>query len=484
MKSQDRPTSPSHPAEPSRITVPRYSYYALSVLTLVNFLNYIDRQILPTVVTSIQHDLHLSDTEFGALEGALLISFTVLAPVFGWLGDRFSRGRLLAMAAVIWSLATGLTAIVDHAPFFLPGFTLRIPLAGLPIALSGLAVTLCLVRAIVGVGESSYSTITPTLIADYFPPLKRATALGVFQIAIPMGFALGYVIGVVLGKFFGWRMAFMIVGLPGLITAAFVWRLREPARGSTETTLRSPKTPSPTGKRESWIRTCWRILTTRDWLLSTAGYAALTFVLGAFATWAMKLLEQEKQMGKLTAGITLGVVTLLAGFAGSFGGGWIADRVAARRRDGYFLVCAASSLLGIVPALLALVLHRPLLFVPAMFFTVFFLFINNAPFHAILVGSVPPAIRATAMALNIVAIHMGGDLISRFGVGVLSDSLARGQAGLLAGIASVLGIDPTRDHLTAALLVVPAGLLISALFFLWGARKHSHQPSLTRPQPS
>jgi len=119
-----------------------------------------------------------------------------------------------------------------------------------------------------------------------------------------------------------------------------------------------------------------------------------------------------------------------------------------------------------------------------MFFTVFFLFINNAPFHAILVGSVPPAIRATAMALNIVAIHMGGDLISRFGVGVLSDSLARGQAGLLAGIASALGIDPTRDHLTAALLVVPAGLLISALFFLWGARKHSHQSSLTRPQPS
>src|SRR5882672_8864131 len=234
MESQDGPTLPSHPAEPSRITVPRYSYYALSVLTLVNFLNYIDRQILPTVVTSIQHDLHLSDTEFGALEGALLISFTVLAPVFGWLGDRFSRGRLLAMAAVIWSLATGLTAIVDHAPFFLPGFTLRIPLAGLPIALSGLAVTLCLVRAVVGVGESSYSTITPTLIADYFPPLKRATALGVFQIAIPMGFALGYVIGVVLDKFFGWRMAFMIVGLPGLITAWFVWRLREPLRGAND----------------------------------------------------------------------------------------------------------------------------------------------------------------------------------------------------------------------------------------------------------
>jgi hypothetical protein len=165
------------------------------------------------------------------------------------------------------------------------------------------------------------------------------------------------------------------------------------------------------------------------------------------------------------------VITLVAGFAGSFGGGWIADRVAAKRRNGYFLVCAASSLLGIVPAVLALALHRPILFLPAIFFTVFFLFINNAPFHAILVSSVPPAIRATAMALNIVAIHMMGDLISRFGVGVLSDSVAAGRLPLLAGLASTLGIDPLQQHLTAALLVVPFGLLISALFFFWGGRR-------------
>ena len=475
MDSQAKPTSPGRLAEPSQnlTTVSRYSYYALSVLTAVNFLNYIDRQILPTVATSIQRDLHLSDTEYGAMEAALLISFTVLAPLFGWLGDRFSRTQLIAVAAVIWSLATGLTAIADHSPFFLPGFAVHIPLAGLPIALSGLAVTLCLVRAIVGVGESSYSTITPTLIADYFPPLKRATALGVFQIAIPMGFALGYVIGVVLEKFFGWRMAFMIVGLPGLVTAAFVWKLREPTRGSTEQNAASVPVKAEADKQESWVRTCWRILSTRDWLLSTLGYAALTFVLGAFATWAMKLLEEDKHMSKLSAGITLGVITLFAGFAGSFGGGWIADRVAARLRNGYFLVCAVSSLCGIIPAVIALVLHRPLLYLPAIFFTVFFLFINNAPFHAILVGSVPPTIRATAMALNIVAIHMGGDVISRFGVGVLSDSLKDGRARLIGAFARLLGIDPIQEHLTAALLVVPAGLFVSSLFFLWGARKRA-----------
>jgi MFS family permease len=478
MDSPARPTQSGRLSEPAQAltNVPRYSYYALGVLTGVNFLNYIDRQILPTVATSIQHDLHLSDTEYGAMEGALLISFTVLAPLFGWLGDRFSRTKLMATAAIVWCLATGLTAITDHSPFFLPGFTLHIPLAGLPIALSGMAVTLCLVRAIVGVGESSYSTITPTLIADYFPPVRRATALGIFQIAIPMGFALGYVIGAALDQFFGWRMAFMIVGLPGLVTALFVWRLKEPVRGTTEIHA-EPSPPSPNEKRPPFLRTCWQILSTRDWLLSTAGYAALTFVLGAFATWAKKLLEEDKHMGKLSAGIALGVITLLAGFAGSFGGGWIADRVVAKWRNGYFLVCAASSLMGIVPAVLALALHQPMFFLPAVFFTVFFLFINNAPFHAILVGSVPPSIRATAMALNIVAIHMLGDLISRFGVGVLSDSVSAGRLPLLGNFASAIGIDPVTQHLTTALLVVPVGLFVSALFFLWGARKRS-SPSL------
>ena len=279
--------------------------------------------------------------------------------------------------------------------------------------------------------------------------------------------------------FFGWRMAFMVVGLPGLITAVIVWRLNEPERGQSD--RESGNMPIPhvdTASesqlaRESWVRTCWRILRTRNWLLSTAGYTALSFVLGAFATWASSLLQEEKHMSAIGANVVLGVTTLAAGAAGTFGGGWIADRVAAKRRNGYFLVCAASSLLGVVPAILALATHQASFFIPAIFFTVFFLFINNAPFHAILVNSVPPAIRASAMALNIVVIHSFGDLISRLGVGILSDSLSMGHAVALAAFARSLGIDAIREHLTAALLVVPLGLFVSSFFFLWGARKHA-----------
>ena len=462
------PPAPDTRFQAARSQVPRYSYYALAILTLVNFLNYIDRQILPSVAPLMMKDLGLTDTEIGAMEAALLLSFTVLAPLFGRLGDRYSRAKLMASAAVIWSVATALTGVMDTLPI-LPGpVRFNVPLVQFTLALSGVAIVLCLVRAIVGVGESSYSTITPSLIADYFPPKRRATALGVFQAAIPMGFALGYVIGVVLAYFFGWRMAFMIVGVPGLITAALVWRLREPVRGALDEVHEKDAKPDTTS-RESFLATSWRILRTRDWFLSTAGYTALTFVLGAFATWATILLVREKGLSVTQAGIVLGVVTLLAGAAGTFGGGWLADRLIAKRRNAYFLVCAVSSALGIVPVFVVLTTNNPWIFIPAIFLAVFFLFINNAPFHAILVNSVPSLVRATAVALNIVIIHIMGDVISRFGVGVISDSIKAGGLSFIAAFARLLGIDAQSQHLTAALLVIPLALLLSSALFLWGA---------------
>ena len=472
------------------VHVPRYSYYALAVLSLVNFLNYIDRQVLPAVAPLMLEDkqLGLTDAELGYIEAALLLSFTVLAPLFGRLGDSRSRTRLMASAAVIWSVATAVTGIVDRLPFLPGAIQLQVPFVQFTLSLSGAALALCLVRAVVGVGESSYSTITPSLIADYFPPRRRATALGVFQAAIPMGFALGFVIGGVLAHFFGWRMAFMIVGLPGILTAMLVWRLQEPVRGATDepapqTALEEiSESPAQTSQalahediQEPWLRTVWRILTTRDWIISTAGYTALTFTLGAFATWATVLLVRDKGMTKTSAAITLGIVTLLGGAVGTFGGGWLADRLAAKRRNAYFLVCAVSTLIGIAPTLLALVSDDARVYLPSIFFAVMLLFISNAPFHAILVSSVPTLVRATAVALNIVIIHTCGDAISRAAVGVLSDALAAGKLTFLSAIANSLGIDASRQHLSAALLIAPAALIVSTLFFFWGAKKTRSQ---------
>jgi MFS family permease len=506
MKADTHPT-PAHASEPraavastAGFQVPRYSYYALLILSLVNFLNYIDRQVLPAVAPSMLNDpqLKLTHAELGYIEAALLLSFTVLAPLFGRLGDRRSRTKLMASAAVIWSVATALSGVVDRLPFLPASFQLHLPIFNFTLMMSGAALALCFVRAIVGVGESSYSTITPSLIADYFPPQRRATALGVFQAAIPMGFALGFVIGGVLAHFFGWRMAFMIVGLPGLVAAVLVWRLREPVRGATdehapaaadaataleeiaESSAETSKALAHKDAQESWLRTSWRILRTRDWLLSTAGYTALTFALGAFATWSAVLMVEDKGMSEANAAITLGVVTLLGGAAGTFGGGWLSDRVAAKRHNAYFLVCAISTLLGIFPTVLALASNNPWIYLPAIFLSVMLLFVSNAPFHAILVSSVPTLVRATAVALNIVIIHVFGDAISRAAVGVLSDALKEGRLAFLASLATAFGIDARREFLSAALLLAPAALFVSTVFFFFGATMQKRAGSTQR----
>lgn len=447
----------------ARTTAMRYSTYALALLTLVNFLNYIDRQVLPAVAPLMLRDpkLGLSDTELGYIEASLLLSFTFFAPLFGLLGDRLPRARLMAVAAVIWSIATALTGVATE---FVTDGHRTLSLLGPEVTLSTAAFVLCSVRALVGIGESAYSTITPSLIADYFPPQQRATALGIFQAAIPVGFALGFVIGGVLAHFFGWHIAFMLVGLPGLATAAFVWLLREPPRGAMDRRSERRTKPGP------WWVTTRRILCTRDWFISTAGYTALTAALGAFATWATVLLARDKGMSETGAAITLGIIALLGGAIGTFGGGWVSDRIARRRRDAYFGVCAASTLLAILPTLAALIADEPAIYLPATFTAVILLFISNAPFHAILLQSVAATERATAVALNIVIIHAFGDAISRAAVGVISDAIRDGRLPLFAAAGAALGIDPTRQHLSVALLITPLLLAASAFFFFCGAR--------------
>ena len=182
------------------------------------------------------------------------------------------------------------------------------------------------------------------------------------------------------------------------------------------------------------------------------------------------MLVRDKGMNETSAAVTLGVITLLAGAAGAFGGGWVADRAAERRHNAYFLVCAVSTLAGIFPTLAVLVADDPRVYLPCTFLAVALLFTSNAPFHAILLESVPVRVRAMAVALNIVIIHACGDAISRAAVGVLSDSLKEGHFSALSSLARAIGIDAGRQHLTAALLIAPAALAVSTTLFFVGAR--------------
>ena len=201
----------SRMADTSRKALIGSASLGLAVLSFINLFNYLDRYVVSALVESLKHsELALSDAKLGLLVSAFLIVFTLAAPVFGALGDRRSRPHLIAFGVGCWSVAT---------------------------AFSGLAssfATLLAARAAVGIGESAYVTIAPSLLSDYFPRDQRGRVMAIFFCAIPVGSALGYVVGGLIDVHFGWRMAFFVAGIPGLALAALCFGLRDPPRGSQD----------------------------------------------------------------------------------------------------------------------------------------------------------------------------------------------------------------------------------------------------------
>src|SRR2546427_12570656 len=183
----------------------------LVVLTLINLFNYLDRWIVAALAESMKNsELRLSDTQLGSLMTGFLIVYMLAAPLFGRLGDTRSRNRLLAVGVAIWSVATGLAGLARNY-------------AGLFAA-----------RAAVGIGEAAYGTVSPALLADYFPRPKRGRVCAVVFAAIPIGSALGYIVGGLVDRYFGWRQAFFVAGVPGLVLAALALRLYDPPRGAQD----------------------------------------------------------------------------------------------------------------------------------------------------------------------------------------------------------------------------------------------------------
>src|SRR5712664_1136941 len=191
--------------------------FGLAILAFINLFSYLDRYVLAGVLESLKHsDLGLSDANLGSLMSGFLIVYTLLAPVFGALGDRRSRPRLIAIGVACWSFATALS-----------GF-------------AGSYLALLAARASVGVGEAAYVTIAPSLLSDYFPVRQRGRVMAIFFCAIPVGSALGYVVGGLVDKHYGWRAAFFVAGTPGLLLAALCLLLRDPPRGVQDTDAARP----------------------------------------------------------------------------------------------------------------------------------------------------------------------------------------------------------------------------------------------------
>lgn len=372
---------------------------ALIVLTALNLLNYVDRNVLFAVQPLVQDEFHLTNSQIGYLTSAFLGFYMVAAPFVGPLADRYSRKLIIVLGAVFWSGLTLLTALTHNYTELLIRHTL------------------------VGVGEATFVTIAPTFVADLFAEEKRGRILGVFYLAIPVGSAAGYLLGGHLAPTHGWRFPFYIAAAPGFLLAFLVLFLKEPERGQFDSLKETPERGTVLGLARN-----------PAFLTSTLGMAAMTFSLGGIQVWMPKFLYSERHYTLEAANFAFGIIIVIDGIVAALAGGWLGDYLLKRWKSSYYLISAASMLLGIPVMIVALFTKGPLM-IPAIGVAAFFLLLNTAPLNAAVINSVGAHIRATALAVNIFIIHILGDVPSPTLMGWVADKRSLQSAFILPVIA-------------------------------------------------
>ena len=402
----------------------RSASFGLAVLSFINLFSYLDRYIVSALVESLkQANLGLSDANLGSLMSGFLVVYTLTAPIFGALGDRRSRPRLIALGVACWSFATALS-----------GF-------------AGSYLTLLAARASVGVGEAAYVTIAPSLLSDYFSVRQRGRVMAIFFCAIPVGSALGYVVGGLVDKHYGWRAAFFVAGVPGLLLAALCLLLRDPPRGVQDADAAQAATagkPASSNsapenlRKDTWV-TYGRLMHNKPYVLTILGYAAYTFAVGGLAYWMPAFLERARGMPRGDATVSFGTIVVITGFVGTFAGGWLGDYCAKYSRQAYLWLSGIATFVAAPFVWMALTTTSHTLYLVCMVWAQLCLFLSTGPINAAIVNLVLATERATAIALGVFTIHLLGDALSPFLIGELSDAFDLAQAVKIVPVAVAIG---------------------------------------------
>lgn len=390
----------------------------LALLTALNLLNFVDRYVLAAVLPKVRDELQLTNFVSGLMATVFLAGYFMTSPIFGFLGDRMRRTALITFGIAVWSIATFASGLAHSAG------------------------TMLLFRALVGVGEASFTSIAPTILDDVAPKEKKGTYLAIFFVAQPIGAALGYLLGGAIEHAYGWRYAFFMAGGPGLFLALTCLLIAEPDRGTRE----KPNVRAA-------FKQLWGAVQYRRALL---GYCAYTFAIGAFSYWAPTFLSDTFHVKLATANFRFGLLTVLGGAIGTFLGGTLADRMQKKATIGLakppgetgfrvsaappdeateaahytrteiqalLKLCAIGSAIGAPIAAFCFLAPSANGFFGGVLFCETALFLSTSPINAILLKSVPTHLRASGMALAIFSIHLFGDLWSPPLVGFLSDHM-------------------------------------------------------------
>ena len=373
---------------------PAVRNYALGVLVVVYTFNFIDRQILSILLEPIKQDLGLSDSALGMLTGfAFALFYATLGIPIARFADRSNRRNLIAWALAIWSAMT---------------------------AVSGLAQNfwhLLLARIGVGVGEAGCSPPAHSMLADYFPTENRATALGIYSLGIPFGILFGFIAGGWLNEFFGWRVAFFIVGVPGLLLAILVrFTLREPPRGMAEGRIADEEQPTIMETfRFLWSKRSFRHMAVGGGLTAFVGYGVIT--------WVPSFLIRSYGMSTGDVGTYLGLILGIPGGIGIALGGYLADRYGARDTRWYLWIVSVA-LIASTPLFFGVYLSSTA-FASLMFLILPILLGNfyQATTFSQTQGLVSLRMRSVAAAVLLFILNMIGLGAGPQAVGILSDIL-------------------------------------------------------------
>jgi MFS family permease len=378
------------------------AWYALAVLFLINALNFFDRQIIGAVGEPIRKEFGLGDTALGALNVAFTLVYAFVGLPLGKLADSFRRKTILSVGVFVWSLFTAASGLANS---FWQIFALRLG---------------------VGIGEASCAPAANSLIGDYFPSSTRAKATSIFMLGLPVGLALSFAISGVIAKNYGWRSAFLVAGLPGLLCVALAFFIREPVRGAVE------KINVGARKREgSTFKNVLATPTIRWLILSGVLHNFNLYAITAFMnSYLIRFHKLDIQNASFVSAIIYGFLTLPL-----LGSGALGDWANRRRANGAMLVVTFTVLLSIPFFFLALGAEAgnitTFLFLMGAGIALMYFYYSNV--YAAIAEVTEPAARGTAMAIYFFAFYLLGASFGPYVVGAISDYFAQ-QAAAAAGV--------------------------------------------------
>jgi len=373
----------------------RVAGYGLFMLTLVYAFNFVDRQILVILQEPIKNDMGLSDAQLGLLSGFSFAVVYVLAgiPIAYW-ADRTNRRNIIAAALTVWSGMTALSGLAQNYTHLL------------------------LARTGVGIGEAGGSPPAHSMISDYYPPERRGTALAIYSTGVHVGVLLGFIIGGFVSQVYGWRVAFMSVGIPGVLFAVvFLLTVKEPRRGRWESSAEAAYKPTmrETSKLLRSYRSFW-YLAGATGLTAFAGYGNGNF--------APSFLIRNHGFSVAEVGVVLAIFGGGGGLLGTFLGGFLSDRLAVADKRWYLWVPAIAGCLAVPLGFPYLLLDNTVAVIACLFLVTITLNTYLGPCLAISHSLVPPAMRALTSAVLFLVLNTIGLGLGPLTVGLLSDFYA------------------------------------------------------------